>query len=61
MLQAVQDLIAFAVTRGYLTNNYTLYGHRQVRATLCPGSALFNEISTWPNFKDNAPIKAKYN
>lgn len=50
MLQATQDLISYAVEHDYLETNYTLYGHRQVRATACPGSALFNEIKTWPHF-----------
>lgn len=50
MLQATQDLISYAVERDYLATNYTLYGHRQVRDTACPGQALFNEIKTWPNF-----------
>lgn len=50
MLQATQGLIAYAVDQGYLARNYALYGHRQVRATECPGDALFNEIKTWPGF-----------
>lgn len=53
MLQAAQDLIAYAVDKGYLSNDYTLYGHRQVGATVCPGTALFNEIKKWPNFGDD--------
>lgn len=53
MLQVTQDLIAYAVDQGYLSANYTLYGHRQVRATECPGNALFNEIKTWPGFESD--------
>lgn len=52
MLQATKDLIAYAVELGFLTGNYTLYGHKQVRDTICPGSALFKEIKTWPHFVD---------
>lgn len=50
MLQATQDLISHAIELEFLSNNYTLYGHRQVRATTCPGPALFNEIKNWPHF-----------
>lgn len=50
MLQAAQDLIAYAVEQGHLERNYTIYGHRQVRDTTCPGEALFNEIQKWPHF-----------
>lgn len=50
MLQLAKDLIAYAVESGYLLSNYTLYGHRQVRDTTCPGDALFGEIQTWPHF-----------
>lgn len=50
MLQVTQDFISYAVENGYLASNYTLYGHRQVRETECPGPALFNEIKQWPNF-----------
>lgn len=50
MLQATKDLIAHAVEKEHLSYNYTLYGHRQVRATACPGPALFNEIEKWPHF-----------
>ncbi|XP_055324772.1 peptidoglycan-recognition protein LB isoform X2 [Sitodiplosis mosellana] len=50
MLQAAQDLISYAIEQKYLSTNYTLYGHRQVRATTCPGPALFNEIKNWPHF-----------
>lgn len=53
MLQATQDLIAFAIKKGYLSEEYTLHGHRQVRATECPGDALFNEIKKWPNFSED--------
>lgn len=52
MLQAAQDLIAYAVEQGHLAQNYTVYGHRQVRDTDCPGEALFNEIQTWPHFQN---------
>lgn len=52
MLKATQDLIKYAIDNGSLVPDYTLYGHRQVRATICPGDALFNEIKTWPHFSE---------
>ncbi|XP_013114626.1 peptidoglycan-recognition protein SB1 [Stomoxys calcitrans] len=52
MLQNAKDLIAQAVSSGYLKENYTLLGHRQTKATSCPGTALYNEIKTWPHWKE---------
>lgn len=52
MLQSTKELIAYAIAKGYLLSNYTVLGHRQVRATLCPGDALFKEIETWSHFRD---------
>lgn len=50
MLQATKDLIALAVEKQYLSDNYTLFGHKQVRATNCPGETLYAEIEKWPHF-----------
>ncbi|XP_067644971.1 peptidoglycan-recognition protein LB-like isoform X3 [Eurosta solidaginis] len=50
MLKATKSLIDFGVAKGYIQSQYKLLGHRQVRDTECPGSRLFDEISTWPNF-----------
>lgn len=51
MLQNAKDLIAQAVSDGYLKDNYTLLGHRQTKATSCPGTQLYNEIKTWPHWR----------
>ncbi|KAM7053477.1 peptidoglycan recognition protein 4-like [Molossus nigricans] len=50
-LEAAQTLIQCAVDKGYLTPNYLLVGHSDVIATLSPGKALYDIISTWPHFK----------
>lgn len=50
MLIATQELIAHAIELGNLSKDYTLLGHKQVRDTICPGPALFNEIQSWPQF-----------
>ncbi|OXB57396.1 UNVERIFIED_CONTAM: hypothetical protein H355_010737 [Colinus virginianus] len=44
-------LIPCAVRAGWLHQNYTLHGHRQMVNTSCPGDALFQEIRTWHGFK----------
>lgn len=54
MLQSTKDLIAYAVEAGHLEQNYTIFGHRQVRDTECPGGALFNEIKNWPHFENTS-------
>ncbi|XP_065354666.1 peptidoglycan-recognition protein SC2-like [Calliphora vicina] len=46
-----KELIGWLVSQGYVAANYTLYGHRQVRATECPGSNLYNEIEKWNHWK----------
>ncbi|XP_036129456.1 peptidoglycan recognition protein 3-like [Molossus molossus] len=50
-LEAAQTLIQCAVGEGYLTPSYLLVGHSDVSATLSPGKALYDIISTWPHFK----------
>lgn len=50
MLDLTKDFITYAIESGYLLRNYTLYGHRQIRPTTCPGDALYGEIKTWPHF-----------
>ncbi|XP_037934244.1 peptidoglycan-recognition protein SB1-like [Teleopsis dalmanni] len=52
MLQNAKDLIAQSVQQGYLKEDYTLLGHRQTKATACPGDKLYTEIKTWPHWKN---------
>ncbi|KAJ8002076.1 hypothetical protein DPEC_G00176040 [Dallia pectoralis] len=47
-----QRLVKCAVDGGRLHANYTVYGHRQLVATTCPGDALFSEISSWEHFQE---------
>lgn len=54
MLLKTEDLINYAVKEKYLSPDYTLHGHRQVRETDCPGTALYNLIKSWPHFVDPA-------
>ncbi|XP_068130669.1 N-acetylmuramoyl-L-alanine amidase [Hyperolius riggenbachi] len=54
ILSLVRDRFLRCASRsGYITANYTIQGHRQVVNTLCPGDALFQEITTWENFKES--------
>lgn len=50
-ITAAKGLIADAVSRGQIISGYTLYGHRQVGSTECPGTNVWNEIRTWSNWK----------
>uniref|UniRef100_A0A667W7T0 Peptidoglycan recognition protein 2 n=1 Tax=Myripristis murdjan TaxID=586833 RepID=A0A667W7T0_9TELE len=45
-------LVQCAVDGGRLAANFTFLGHRQVvNYTLCPGDALYSEISSWEHFR----------
>jgi hypothetical protein len=48
-LNAAKQLIGCGVANNLIRSDYVLYGHRDVRATDCPGHALYREISTWPH------------
>ncbi|CAM4688125.1 unnamed protein product [Lepidochelys olivacea] len=50
-LTAAKSLIQCAVSGGFLSESYTLKGHRDVKSTQCPGDALYEAISQWPEFE----------
>ncbi|XP_055337271.1 peptidoglycan-recognition protein SC2-like [Paramacrobiotus metropolitanus] len=50
-ISSAKALIADAVSRGFLKQNYILKGHRQMGNTECPGSKLYQEIQKWANWK----------
>ncbi|CAM4619423.1 unnamed protein product [Lepidochelys kempii] len=50
-LTAAKSLIQCAVYRGFLSESYTLKGHCNVKSTQCPGDALYEAISQWPEFE----------
>lgn len=52
MLDATHRLINYGVSMGLIEQNYTLYGHRQVRDTECPGDRLYSEIQTWSHWRE---------
>ncbi|XP_031764356.2 peptidoglycan-recognition protein LB [Galleria mellonella] len=49
-LETTKALIEEGVKRGFISSDYKLIGHRQALPTECPGTALFNHISTWDHF-----------
>ncbi|XP_055851973.1 peptidoglycan-recognition protein LB-like [Episyrphus balteatus] len=51
MMEVAQKFIAYAVEHDHVVVNYTLYGHRQVRDTECPGTAFFAQLKFWPHWR----------
>lgn len=49
-IKATKSLIASGVDLGYVSTDYKLVGHRQVRETDCPGEALYENIKTWEHY-----------
>jgi N-acetylmuramoyl-L-alanine amidase len=47
-MQAAKAMIECGIELGNVLPDYLLYGHRDVTNTDCPGDALYDEISTWP-------------
>lgn len=52
MLQVAREFIDYSVAERQLKLDYKLYGHRQVRATECPGQTLYNEIQSWEHWTE---------
>ncbi|XP_039607115.1 peptidoglycan-recognition protein SC2-like [Polypterus senegalus] len=50
-LNAAQQLIKCAVSKGLLKSSYILKGHRQLGSTDCPGTTLYNIIKKWPHWQ----------
>ncbi|XP_036383860.1 N-acetylmuramoyl-L-alanine amidase [Megalops cyprinoides] len=45
-------LASCGVSGGRLVGNFTMYGHRQLVNTTCPGDALYAEIKGWQHFRE---------
>lgn len=56
-LSALQNIIAYGVQEGKITQDYKLYGHRDVRDTDCPGHKLYDLIKGWDHFCQSDPVK----
>lgn len=49
-LRAAQELIDEGVVIKKLSENYKVYGHRQLKATESPGEKLYEIIKTWAHW-----------
>lgn len=52
-LCAARKLLAHGHNLGKLSNEYGLYGHRQLTATNSPGSILYKIIQTWDHWRSH--------
>ncbi|KAG6446806.1 hypothetical protein O3G_MSEX004624 [Manduca sexta] len=59
-LATTKALIKEGVRQGVLSPTYKVIGHNQVMATECPGTALYQHISTWDNFQPGTVDFTKY-
>ncbi|CAG0900370.1 unnamed protein product [Darwinula stevensoni] len=55
-MNTIEDLIDCGIGLGKIQSGYSLMGHRQASATLCPGDMLYDEITTWDHF-DPSPSR----
>jgi len=55
-LKAVKVLIKCGASKRKLSSTYSLFGHRDVGNTTCPGDALYNNLKTWLNFHKHKPM-----
>ncbi|ESO82487.1 hypothetical protein LOTGIDRAFT_134508, partial [Lottia gigantea] len=58
-LNALKQLIDCGVKNGKIRSDYILKGHRDVRATLCPGQKLYDLIRTWPHYMKSGHVVGK--
>jgi len=59
-IEAIQALIAQGVTRGHITPNFTLKGHRDVKATACPGDTAYATLEQMRPTARQAPAPKVY-
>ncbi|XP_077256795.1 peptidoglycan recognition protein 1 [Temnothorax americanus] len=53
-LKALNDLIACGVSLGKIKDNYNVIGHRQAKATECPGTSFFHKyVKNLPGWTDH--------
>lgn len=55
-MQSTRSLIECGIELGHIMADYSLYGHRDVSNTDCPGDLFYNEeLVNWPNKQTLAP------
>ena len=50
-ITAAHKLLQCGQQKKVITQSYSLYGHRDVRGTECPGYTLYNAIRKWDHYK----------
>ncbi|XP_076072397.1 peptidoglycan-recognition protein SC2-like [Mytilus galloprovincialis] len=54
-LNAAKALIQCGINNGKISTSYYLYGHRDTKATKCPGDKLYDMIKLWPHYYHRIP------
>ncbi|KAH3730894.1 peptidoglycan-recognition protein SC2-like [Dreissena polymorpha] len=49
-LNALDNILKCAVRKGHLSRRYCLMSHRDTDSRTCPGTAMHNEIISWPRY-----------
>ncbi|KAK6166251.1 hypothetical protein SNE40_022996 [Patella caerulea] len=58
-INALKQLIDCGVKNGKIRSDYIIKGHRDVRATACPGTTFYQLIKTWPRYMTNVHVIGK--
>ncbi|KAK3104594.1 hypothetical protein FSP39_005827 [Pinctada imbricata] len=56
--QATHKFLKCAVNKRFLNADYSLYGHRDVKSTDCPGTKLYDLVRKWPNYNSVTGTKS---
>ncbi|XP_078592912.1 peptidoglycan-recognition protein SC2-like isoform X1 [Branchiostoma floridae x Branchiostoma japonicum] len=49
-ITAAKSLISCGISLGKISSSYSLYGHRDVGSTACPGNKLYDDIKNWGRY-----------
>ncbi|XP_066296595.1 peptidoglycan-recognition protein SC2-like [Branchiostoma lanceolatum] len=49
-IAAAKSLISCGVSLGKIRSAYSLYGHRDVGSTACPGNLLYDDVKSWGRY-----------
>lgn len=56
-IDALKEIISVGISKGKITKDYKLYGHKDVGKTECPGEKLYHLIKKWPEFGPLPAVK----
>lgn len=51
-ISAIRNMIDCGITNRTITDNYQIFGHRDVGNTHCPGERFYQLIRTWPDYSN---------